>query len=84
MTTRIASCCAVTLLALVVNLTAQGGRVAVTPEDRQLIEDLVIANRILANEGILDGLGHVSVRPIATRSPCCPVTKPQDWSRPTM
>ena len=27
-----------------------------------LIDDLVVANRILANEGILDGLGHVSVR----------------------
>jgi ribulose-5-phosphate 4-epimerase/fuculose-1-phosphate aldolase len=62
MTPRITSFCAVSLLALVVNLTAQGGRVAVSPEDRQLIEDLVIANRILANEGILDGLGHVSVR----------------------
>ena len=28
----------------------------------QLIDDLVVANRILANENILDGLGHVSVR----------------------
>jgi ribulose-5-phosphate 4-epimerase/fuculose-1-phosphate aldolase len=27
-----------------------------------LIEDLVVANRILDNEGILDGLGHVSAR----------------------
>src|SRR6266550_4553445 len=27
-----------------------------------LVDDLVVANRILANEGILDGLGHVSVR----------------------
>src|SRR5438094_1344624 len=27
-----------------------------------LIDDLVVANRILANEGILDGLGHVSAR----------------------
>ena len=27
-----------------------------------IIEDLVLANRILANEGIVDGLGHVSVR----------------------
>ena len=29
---------------------------------RQLIEDLVAANRILAHEGVLDGWGHVSVR----------------------
>jgi ribulose-5-phosphate 4-epimerase/fuculose-1-phosphate aldolase len=27
-----------------------------------VIEDLVIANHILANEGVLDGYGHVSVR----------------------
>jgi ribulose-5-phosphate 4-epimerase/fuculose-1-phosphate aldolase len=27
-----------------------------------VIDDLVVANRILANENILDGLGHVSVR----------------------
>jgi HCOMODA/2-hydroxy-3-carboxy-muconic semialdehyde decarboxylase len=27
-----------------------------------IIDDLVVANRILANENILDGLGHVSVR----------------------
>jgi HCOMODA/2-hydroxy-3-carboxy-muconic semialdehyde decarboxylase len=25
-------------------------------------EQLVLANRILSNEGVLDGLGHVSVR----------------------
>ncbi|WP_092817825.1 class II aldolase/adducin family protein [Halopenitus malekzadehii] len=28
-----------------------------------LVEKLVLANRILTNEGILDGFGHVSVRP---------------------
>lgn len=27
-----------------------------------LIDDLVIANRILVNEGVLDGFGHISVR----------------------
>ena len=32
------------------------------PADPLLIEDLVAANRILANEGVLDGWGHVSVR----------------------
>ena len=28
----------------------------------QLVDDLVVGNRILANEGVLDGLGHISVR----------------------
>lgn len=32
------------------------------PPDPKLIEDLVAANRILAMEGVLDGMGHVSVR----------------------
>lgn len=32
------------------------------PELQQLLQDLVIANRILAREGVLDGFGHVSVR----------------------
>jgi HCOMODA/2-hydroxy-3-carboxy-muconic semialdehyde decarboxylase len=33
------------------------------PLTRQaLIDELVVANRILANEGVLDGYGHVSVR----------------------
>jgi len=32
------------------------------PADRQLIEELVAANRILAMQGVLDGWGHVSVR----------------------
>ena len=32
------------------------------PPDPKLVEDLVAANRILADQGILDGYGHVSVR----------------------
>jgi len=32
------------------------------PTDRQLVEKLVAANRILARHGIVDGFGHVSVR----------------------
>jgi HCOMODA/2-hydroxy-3-carboxy-muconic semialdehyde decarboxylase len=35
---------------------------SVGPADRKLIEDLVAANRILADQGVLDGYGHVSVR----------------------
>jgi HCOMODA/2-hydroxy-3-carboxy-muconic semialdehyde decarboxylase len=32
------------------------------PVDPALIDDLVIANRILADQGVLDGYGHVSIR----------------------
>ncbi len=32
------------------------------PMDRNLIDDLVAANRILADQGVVDGYGHVSVR----------------------
>ena len=39
----------------------QRGRGAAAPP-RQIIDDLVLANRILVTEGILDGLGHISVR----------------------
>ncbi len=44
---------------------ALAARPAATPSsvaDAQLIDDLVAANRILANEGVLDGFGHVSAR----------------------
>ena len=33
-----------------------------TPVDPALLDDLVAGNRILAREGILDGMGHISVR----------------------
>jgi hypothetical protein len=32
------------------------------PASPALIEDLVGANRVLSNEGVVDGFGHVSVR----------------------
>src|SRR5687767_3482083 len=32
------------------------------PPAAQLLEDLVAANRILADQGVLDGYGHVSAR----------------------
>jgi HCOMODA/2-hydroxy-3-carboxy-muconic semialdehyde decarboxylase len=35
----------------------------VTPPDPRLLDDLVAANRILAELGVLDGYGHVSARP---------------------
>src|SRR5262245_48161167 len=41
---------------------AQRAPASAGPADATLIEDLVAANRILADQGILDGYGHVSVR----------------------
>ena len=41
---------------------AQQASASAGPASPQLIEDLVAANRILADQGILDGYGHVSVR----------------------
>ena len=32
------------------------------PPDPQLLEDLVAANRILVDQGVVDGYGHVSAR----------------------
>lgn len=34
----------------------------VTTASRELVDDLVVANHILYNEGVVDGFGHVSVR----------------------
>ena len=44
------------------SVAAQSGPPSAGPVDPQLIEDLVAANRILADQGVLDGWGHVSVR----------------------
>ena len=41
---------------------AQQAPASAGPADPALIEDLVAANRILADQGVLDGWGHVSVR----------------------
>ena len=43
-------------------LAGQEGRAAGSAASLQLVDDLVVGNRILAHEGILDGLGHISVR----------------------
>ena len=39
-----------------------GAPASAGPADPAVIEDLVAANRILADQGVLDGYGHVSVR----------------------
>jgi ribulose-5-phosphate 4-epimerase/fuculose-1-phosphate aldolase len=38
------------------------GQTVPTVDRHVLVDELVVANRILANEGVLDGYGHVSVR----------------------
>ena len=44
------------------NVAGQGARTTPAAASAQLIEDLVAGNRILANEGVLDGYGHISAR----------------------
>jgi HCOMODA/2-hydroxy-3-carboxy-muconic semialdehyde decarboxylase len=41
---------------------AQPAPTSAGPADPKLVEDLVAANRILVDQGVLDGYGHVSVR----------------------
>jgi ribulose-5-phosphate 4-epimerase/fuculose-1-phosphate aldolase len=53
---------ALALLAAVRPATAQAPPATAGPADPKLIEDLVAANRILADQGVVDGYGHVSVR----------------------
>jgi HCOMODA/2-hydroxy-3-carboxy-muconic semialdehyde decarboxylase len=60
---------AVAALLLVALVTVDGGRAQSSapsasggPVDPALIADLVVANHILSDQGVLDGFGHVSVR----------------------
>ena len=66
MKTRIISCAAAVLAVAIIvatqTLAQQNRRPAAAPAVRPIIDDLVVGNRILVNEGILDGLGHISVR----------------------
>ena len=52
----------VVLLGLARPLLAQTAPASAGPADPKLVEDLVAANRILVDQGVLDGYGHVSVR----------------------
>ena len=45
-----------------VGAAVQPAPASVGPPDPKLVEDLVAAGRILADRGLLDGWGHVSVR----------------------
>jgi ribulose-5-phosphate 4-epimerase/fuculose-1-phosphate aldolase len=42
--------------------SAQAAPASAGPADPKLVDDLVAANRILVDQGVLDGYGHVSVR----------------------
>ena len=50
------------VIAIAAVISAQSAKPAPPAGNGTLLDDLVVANRILANENILDGLGHVSVR----------------------
>ena len=53
----------VALAAIAVPILAQAPAAPAAASTRQaLVDELVVANHILANEGVLDGYGHVSVR----------------------
>src|SRR6187455_2325076 len=53
---------AVVAMALMVGGASLAAQSPAAPARQALIDDLVVANRILANEGVVDGYGHVSVR----------------------
>jgi HCOMODA/2-hydroxy-3-carboxy-muconic semialdehyde decarboxylase len=61
MALRVVSVLAVALLMCVAAATVRS-QTPQPPTRQTLIDELVIANHILANEGVLDGYGHVSVR----------------------
>jgi ribulose-5-phosphate 4-epimerase/fuculose-1-phosphate aldolase len=52
----------ITSLAVVLTLTGAAVGQTKQSRDQALIDDLVIANHILASQGVLDGFGHVSIR----------------------
>ena len=60
---RIFCGCGCAYVALLPGLAhAQAGPVSAGAADPALVEDLVAANRILFDQGVVDGFGHVSVR----------------------
>ncbi len=62
---RISNAFAAALLILAAPLTqanAQGSPASAGPVDAAVLEDLVLANRILVDQGVLDAFGHVSIR----------------------
>jgi HCOMODA/2-hydroxy-3-carboxy-muconic semialdehyde decarboxylase len=51
-----------TVIAALVAAASLQSQAPAAPTRQALFDDLVIANRILANEGVVDGYGHVSIR----------------------
>src|SRR5688572_14410598 len=72
MRTRVTGMIAALLAACAIAAVPLGGQAipsqttasAAPPTMLQMVEDLLVANQILSHEGILDGLGHISVRSI--------------------
>jgi len=54
--------CAAAVAALAVPAVSQAPASQAPASRQSVADDLVVANHILANEGVLDGYGHVSVR----------------------
>jgi ribulose-5-phosphate 4-epimerase/fuculose-1-phosphate aldolase len=61
MTPRLSLACSLAV-ALITVATPVSSQAPAAPSREALIDQLVIANHILANEGVVDGYGHVSVR----------------------
>lgn len=59
---RLACLAVACALAAVFVTTPAASQQPAAPTRQSAIEDVVLANHILANEGVLDGYGHVSVR----------------------
>ena len=59
---RPAAYAAIAIAALVFAAGSANAQTSAGPVDPALIEDLVAANRVLAQEGIVDAYGHVSMR----------------------
>jgi ribulose-5-phosphate 4-epimerase/fuculose-1-phosphate aldolase len=57
-----ASLAGILTLALAAGAFVRAAQAPAPPSRQALVDDLVVANRILANEGVVDGYGHVSVR----------------------
>src|SRR6476620_3448919 len=61
MASRLLKCLAIGL-SMCVAATTLHSQTPNAPTHQAVVDELVIANHILANEGVLDGYGHVSVR----------------------
>src|SRR5438093_12484290 len=56
------ACAAAALLSVIIPAAAQTAPASAGPAPAAAIEELVLANRILNDRGIIDAYGHVSIR----------------------